>query len=252
MKNMNFVFDLDGTICFQGNPISSNIFNCLHALEQDVIFASARPIRDMLPVLHKRFHTYTLIGGNGSLIYKNRKLVHAHTFTNEQLGIILKLVHKHQATFLIDSDWDYAYTGPDDHPIVKNIDRGNLAQNLAVNQLTQVVKILIVTMNDYTALFKELEVLDVTIHKHHNEQTIDISPRGIDKWSALKKLGIAENNYIAFGNDANDISMFKHAAHSVMIGNHKELAYYADEKIDCEEQVIINKIRTLAKGDSIF
>lgn len=51
---MNFVFDLDGTICFKGQPISEKILNSLEKLQMDrhdVIFASARPIRDMLPVI---------------------------------------------------------------------------------------------------------------------------------------------------------------------------------------------------------
>lgn len=53
-KTMKFVFDLDGTICFKGKPLSVGIINALEACRQsghEVIFASARPIRDLLPVL---------------------------------------------------------------------------------------------------------------------------------------------------------------------------------------------------------
>ncbi|MGG3025562.1 HAD hydrolase family protein, partial [Brevibacillus parabrevis] len=48
---MRFIFDLDGTICFKGQPISKSILDCLLELEQEghtVGFASARPCRDML------------------------------------------------------------------------------------------------------------------------------------------------------------------------------------------------------------
>jgi len=51
---VQFVFDLDGTICFKGQPLSASITSALEDCLQhghDVIFASARPIRDLLPVL---------------------------------------------------------------------------------------------------------------------------------------------------------------------------------------------------------
>jgi len=57
---LKFVFDLDGTICFKGQPGSDTILKSLEKLEtqgHQVIFASVRPIRDLLPVLDKRFHS---------------------------------------------------------------------------------------------------------------------------------------------------------------------------------------------------
>ena len=68
---MKFVFDLDGTICFKGRPVSDELLKALEELVaqgHEVIFASARPIRDLLPVLHERVHHYPMIGGNGSMV----------------------------------------------------------------------------------------------------------------------------------------------------------------------------------------
>ena len=73
---MNFIFDIDGTICFDGNHIDQSIKNRLMQLNDEnhkVIFASARPIRDLLPVIPE-FADYTLIGGNGSIISKNGQI----------------------------------------------------------------------------------------------------------------------------------------------------------------------------------
>lgn len=53
---MKFVFDLDGTICFKGQPVSEKILSALSKLTDqghEVIFASARPIRDILPILRE-------------------------------------------------------------------------------------------------------------------------------------------------------------------------------------------------------
>ena len=68
---MRFVFDIDGTLCFDGRLIDQTIIDTLLQLQHDgheLIFASARPIRGLLPVLPSVFHRHTLIGANGAMI----------------------------------------------------------------------------------------------------------------------------------------------------------------------------------------
>lgn len=250
---MHFVFDLDGTICFQGKPICAEILQSLIELQEagyKVIFASARPIRDMLPVIDQKFHSSTMIGGNGALISKDGKVIKSHSFTTNELNEIKKLIHEYHATYLIDGEWNYAYTGPEDHPIFQNVDSGKLAKKVPLETIDPVVKVLILTSNKINELAEKLSKLDVYINRHRNENVLDISPRGINKWSALKSLGIEKHTYIAFGNDANDIAMFENALYSVMIGNHESLAPLAKEMIPLKgdyEKVIADKIRTLSK-----
>ena len=255
---MHFVFDLDGTICFKGQCVSDKIAGCLEQLTQaghEVIFASARPIRDMLPVLPERFHNYTLIGGNGSMISQNGSVKYVESFLPEVQNALLPLLEEHQATYLIDSEWDYAYTGAADHPILNNVDVSKLAQKLPLASLKSIVKILILTADDMEGLAAKLLPLGVVIHQHRNEQVLDISPQNIHKWNALQKLGVQPRQFIAFGNDANDIPMFKEAHHAVMIHHHAELAAYATESIPNEgenqEDQIIAKIRELAETVAI-
>ena len=60
---MNFIFDIDGTICFDGHHVDQSIKHRLVKLKNahnNVIFASARPIRDLLPVIPE-FADYTLV-----------------------------------------------------------------------------------------------------------------------------------------------------------------------------------------------
>jgi hypothetical protein len=54
---------------------------------------------------------------------------------------------------------------------------------------------------------------------------------GLHAWSGLQKLGVEEKEYIAFGNDANDITMFQHAMYSVMIGESLQLAPFTSEQL---------------------
>ena len=190
---MQFVFDLDGTICFRGQPISERILHALADLTMnghEVIFASARPIRDMLPVIHEDFHHFTMIGGNGSLISKKGKIIYSVAFSSDELNEIVHLINDFEATYLIDSDWDYAYTGPDKHPILQNLDPSKLANMVALDSLNSIVKILILTSKNNELLAKKLNELDVYVNKHDKEDVLDISPKGIHKWSALKSLGI--------------------------------------------------------------
>src|SRR5690625_2969416 len=249
---MKFVFDLDGTICFKGKPVSEKILTALEELTNkghEVIFASARPIRDMIPVIHKRFHHYPMIGGNGALIAKDKKVIHSTTFSAQEINKIIELIKNFNATYLIDSEWDYAYTGPNDHPILNNVDQGKLAQLIEIEQLPTIVKILILSSSDMDQLEEELAKLDVYINKHGNENVLDISTKGIHKWNALQTLGVKKGGYIAFGNDANDLTMFEHAFHTVMIGSHEELSQYAKETIHLEgdyEQEIIHKLAQLS------
>ncbi|MGE6663864.1 HAD-IIB family hydrolase [Paenibacillus xylanexedens] len=249
---MRFVFDLDGTICFKGQPISDRLVQSIDRLLErghEVIFASARPIRDMLPVVNEKFHNYYLIGGNGSLVSKEGENVHVNSFSSEQVQAIMSLIKEYQATYLIDSDWDYAYTGGMDHPILNNLDTLKIAKKIPLESLDKIVKVLILSSTNAEELSEKLVPLDVVIHKHSNENLIDISPKNIHKWSALQKIGTTEKEFIAFGNDANDISMFKEACYSVRIGNHEELGKYADETISLEgdyEQKIVAKLEELS------
>jgi HAD superfamily hydrolase (TIGR01484 family) len=140
---MNFVFDLDGTICFKGVPVSERIIKALKELEDaghTIIFASARPIRDMLPVIDECFHRNTLIGGNGALLSEEGHVTFAKAFSIEQVEYIKKWINDHHATYLIDGEWDYSYTGSSDHPILNNLDPQKRANNIDIEHHRSIVK----------------------------------------------------------------------------------------------------------------
>lgn len=247
---MIFVFDLDGTICFKGKPVSELILTKLDQLKEqghEIIFASARPVRDMLPVLHSRFHQDTLIGANGALIFKKGEALHAGGFQPELRHGLQQLLVEHQATYLIDSDWDYAYTGPQNHPILNNLDPHKLARHRELQQLKNIAKILILSANDSEAFKQKLAEHDLVIHTYADENLIDISPSGINKWYALQKLGVIKREYIAFGNDTNDIVMFQNAKYATMVGHHDQLASYASTTIPANEESIVQQIDFIIK-----
>jgi len=253
---MNFVFDLDGTICFNGQPISDRLLISLEELVakgHEVIFASARPVRDLLPILDKRFHSFTMIGGNGSMVAIKGRIVSKVKFEEEILKSIVQLLDKYNVTYLIDSDWDYAYTGPSTHPILRNVDPQQNAKRVSLEELPSVLKILMLTSDNMEKIEVELREMDVVVHSHGNEGVLDVSPNGIDKWSALQTLGIKEGEYIAFGNDANDITMFQNAKCSIMIGDNQQLEPISSEQLPLNqdiENLLVKKIVEL--GDMML
>ncbi|GEL78520.1 haloacid dehalogenase [Tenuibacillus multivorans] len=195
-----------------------------------------------------------MIGGNGSLIYKNGKVIHTEAFSQQDSNDIKELIEKYNATYLIDGKWDYAYTGHHNHPILQNVDPDHLANSVQLDDLNPIIKVLIFSAKQFNQLEEELFKLDVFINKHRHEEVLDISPNGINKWAALRELGVKDNSFVAFGNDANDLPMFNHALHSVMIGHHDELSKLAQETVsltDDYEQKIIDKIYELTDKFSV-
>jgi len=92
--------------------------------------------------------------------------------------------------------------------------------------------------------------MNVVVHYHGSEQVLDISPTTLNKRTALQSLGIESEGYIAFGNDANDIELFKGAQYAVMIGSHKTLRFYADDTINSTnllESRVAEQIRHLSQ-----
>ncbi|WP_249630629.1 HAD hydrolase family protein [Streptococcus uberis] len=78
------VFDLDGTIVFDGKAIEASLLELLRQLQEKyhLIFASARPIRDMLPLLGD-FEKSDLIGANGSM-YRQNQLIHLKDYLTQK------------------------------------------------------------------------------------------------------------------------------------------------------------------------
>lgn len=224
---MNFVFDIDGTLCFNGKTIDLSIIEALIELSthsHEIIFASARPIRDLMPVLPPAFKKGKLVGGNGCFVSENEKIT-ATFFTPNLTEQLLSVIQAHQLTYLADGEWDYSFTGNFDHPIYKNIDQSS-AKNVSIMDLQKVCKL--VLFKPTHQVIHALKQLPVTITAYKNEDAIDISPLGVNKVSGLEKLQVRD--FIAFGNDSNDKCLFEKAQYSVCVGDN-EVHKYASTKI---------------------
>ncbi|SDS85123.1 hypothetical protein SAMN05444162_2435 [Paenibacillaceae bacterium GAS479] len=248
---MKFIFDLDGTICFKGQPLSEPMVKALDILIEkghEIIFASARPIRDLLPVLPSHMHHFPMVGGNGGFVASGGSILSTIAFDPATAASIISLIRSFEADYLIDSKWDYAYSGSEEHPIRRNLDPQQRAKNIGIDELNEMIKVVILSSLDGQKILEELQKLPVVIYQHALEGIIDISPLGTDKWTGLQKLGIMPQEFIAFGNDANDVSMFKHAKRAICVGDHADLLLLTAEQVMNEEEQVISKIMTLMEG----
>lgn len=71
-----YIFDLDGTISIDGQIVDEVIGKKIQKLlnHNEVVFASARPIRDILSLLPASLHRCLMVGCNGAMAYKNGQL----------------------------------------------------------------------------------------------------------------------------------------------------------------------------------
>ncbi|WP_025023878.1 HAD-IIB family hydrolase [Companilactobacillus nodensis] len=235
----NFVFDIDGTISFNGQNIPDEIIASIKELMVNghrVIFASARPIRDLLPVLPDEFNDNLLIGANGAMVSDNSKIKIINTINSEDAKFVFELITKYQLSYVVDSDWNYASQITENNCMYGQIDIGNFARQIPLSMIETPVKIILLDLNN-KLLNKISESLrtntDLAVVSHIGEGNLNITANDVNKYSTLSKLGITE--YIAFGNDKNDVEMLQHAQSGVWITS--KTSPLVDNQIECTADI---------------
>ncbi|MEX2947651.1 HAD-IIB family hydrolase [Staphylococcus warneri] len=222
---MNFVFDIDGTISFDGYHVNPRIEERIFKLQQighQVIFASARPIRDLLPVI-PNFEDFTLIGGNGSIVSQNGRIEVIKSIQPDDLQLIKDIIHAYQLKYILDDKYNYSTNLDASYELFQRIDPNHTAKNLGMDDIVQPIKAIILDIRQDD--FEEIATIlaeksySVELIHHLNEHYIDITAKGIDKHTTIQKLIGDLTEYIAFGNDHNDIQMLEHATQGYFVTN---------------------------------
>ena len=109
----NYIFDIDGTISQGGKKVERDICQAIKTLAQyhQIFFASARPVRDMLPMIDESLHTQaTFIGCNGGMAYKNGEFLFSHTIEAQDVEMILTFLKQNQIPYVLDGVWHFAFS----------------------------------------------------------------------------------------------------------------------------------------------
>lgn len=229
---MNFVFDIDGTLCFDGQHIDNRIISRLKQLQSyghQVIFASARPMRDLLPVIPD-FQNNTLIGGNGSIISTDNKIKVIDYINQDDFELIKELIVNYNLSYIVDDAWDYAANVNANNTIYTRLDPHKLAELRQLDEITHPIKVIFLNIKShhFSEIAQHLMQHQTTLEliNHSNESNIDITAHGINKYKTLQSILKNDAPYIAFGNDHNDIGLLQHATNGVLVSNN---TFYIDD-----------------------
>ena len=241
-----YIFDIDGTISKNGKPIEPDISQSLESLSQDnkVIFASARPVRDILPLLPKQFHTSTIVGCNGGMIWEDNHLKSIHYFEPEAIKIILGYLKENQVPYVLDGSWNYAFssTAHPFHDYVRSLTDHEVSESSILDE--GIIKILVLDKSHYEPVHDLLDANAITYSSayHKKDDFFDVTPKDNNKYASLLEYGIDFSSAIAFGNDANDFLMLDNASISVYIGSNP---IYTDANYYCEIEEIPETLKRI-------
>lgn len=257
MGRVNFVFDIDGTTSFNGRVIETEIcaaFRSLRAQGHTVVLASARPIRDILPMLPADLKDLTCVGANGALIYQNGSLKVRALIQQQAFERLRQLITEHGIDFVADSPHHYAYALPEGHFLIDRIDVDKLDTRLVLEDMPNALKIIMLNISDphlLALLHREVQELTVEVAEHDDPHgaNIDLTAAGVHKQSAVQEVLCCEP-YIAFGNDTNDLEMLSGAAYSVAVGTKSQVVAQAHSRVDAHDHAVAQAILQLAQGVS--
>lgn len=232
---MNVVFDIDGTICHDGRRIDQTLLNYFSKeiaenSDHRLIFASARPVRDILPLLPANLQRSYLIGGNGTMVYFEKEPLYTKPLPSAAASEIINYIVKHKLDYMIDEAWNYAFAGENLQELKKKIDILGRAKNLSLQDIKSPLKILIANYQNETQVIKDLSHLAIEPILYPRENCLDLLSQGVNKASALTEIFGAEP-YLAFGNDRNDLEMLRQASYSVCVGDSLEVQNVAHKTI---------------------
>lgn len=232
---MNFVFDLDGTICYDGRTIDTNLTTLMNekinqSVEHQLVFASARPVRDILPVLPESLHQCFLIGGNGTMMYHQKEAKWLNPLDAADVSFIFDYIAINQLDYMIDEDWNYSFKGTTLEELRRKVDVLQTAVNLPIDQVTKPLKILVSNYQSEAKVIHDFTHLTVDCIPYPKENCLDLTRRGVNKASALARI-LLKQDYIAFGNDRNDLEMLQGAKHSVCVGDNQLIQEVSHQKV---------------------
>lgn len=234
---MNFVFDIDGTICFDGNNIDKSIADKISKLgencENRVIFATARPIRDAEHLVEQCIKNSDIIGGNGTII-KVEGITKTNVLLKKDAEKIYNFFSKEN--ILIDYDWDYYFEGNTNIPFLNKIDPLKKAKCVKILSLNDILKIVIISDGNFK-IDQLLEMCDSIEYTFYPKEKIhEFVKKNINKHIGIKTI-IGDQDYVFFGNDINDIVALENAKLGYIVGD--------DIKIEGVENISKQEVKNI-------
>ncbi|MBJ7221434.1 MULTISPECIES: HAD hydrolase family protein [unclassified Brenneria] len=241
IKPKCFVFDLDGTIIFNNKTLSESLENEIIKLSEYgmVIFATARPFRDVKQVLPSTLWSSHIVCMNGSVYYKNQSTEDVKYIDHNITKDIIYFLLSSNIPFVADNDECFYLTNHD-------LDFFKYTKSCGIKPVSDIehmlkkgiCKIQIFGKN-HIHNFVNLE--ETIIHNYRDVDFFDLSSKRVDKADLILKYNLRNYKVIAFGNDTNDFKILKSADLSVCIGDNiklKDVCDYVIDSFDTERDIV--------------
>ena len=233
---MKFVFDLDGTLCFDRRTIDDEIMQVLLSAPQyghDLVFATTRSYRDCLATLGPELSQKMVVGLNGGLVYENGQLIFERAIDERAYQILVDWCKTYNLPFIVDESFDYSGQILEKMPFISRVDPLEKAQFLPLEAIKNPIK-MVIYMGNHENLVEETlaqfaNEKSLEVFYDEGEKCIYLNPAETHKAKTLvEHVG---NDVVVFGNDRNDIELFKESLYAVQVGDFSVLTEFADEQI---------------------
>lgn len=240
------VLDLDGTLLNNEKKVSERNIKTIEQLNNariPVIIATARPPRAVKYLLPEEIHSSSImVYYNGAMIVSRKLGINRHypidsVLFSDIIDYLIETERHHWLSIEVEDNW-YSYKELDYSSTMKLT---NNPQKIELNELKQIypTKILVSNLSSLESLTNKFGNKTNMIHTDGNQLT-QIMRLNISKEYAVQvvadKLGISLNNIVVFGDDFNDLGLFKLCGYPVAMGNAiTELKELAKEVTDTND-----------------
>lgn len=238
---MTFIFDIDNTIFHEHkeklNEANGKAIRNLIDNGHEVIIATARQAKNLEPLIKlDLIDRVKLVASNGAYIRDNDKL-ELNPIYFEDLADLKGIIRNGNYPSVFISENYYGFTPHSDGsvPMMTNfINQSSEPHNID----TMIhVNMVYIYAEQSDLLENKLNQLYVDFYYCPVYKNYIICKRGINKQTGVRSL--TSDEYIAFGDDLNDIDLFKGSVRAYCVGENQELKHFADKVIAPEELPVI-------------
>lgn len=223
------VLDLDGTLLNSDKKVSERNLKSIKKLIKSqipVIIATARPPRTIKYLLPEEIKSSVImVYYNGAMIVSEQIGINQHfpidsNLSSEIIDYLIEMEKKHWLSIEVEDIW-YCYEDLDYSSIMKV---SSNPKKIDLDELRKInpTKILVSNLSSLDLLNKKFSNRTNIITTDSNQLT-QIMRLNISKEYAVKviseKLGIPLNKIVVFGDDFNDLGLFKLCGYPVAMGN---------------------------------
>lgn len=241
-----FVFDLDGTIIYNGNRLEHGFESVLCeivAAGHDLYFATGRSYRDYRPMLPKWCHDLPAVVFGGGMVVNKNQVVHQRFLQSEKLAELVQFLEDHHVCYLIDGRNEYYHSVTESWILtdIIRISGQHPSHNLDNILADGAYKILILDSEwkNYCERFALEHDWELKFHSYN--QCFDLMPKNVNKYDGLQYLDLPNSEDVfIFGNDHNDLELMQNFENNILFGECHELLPLAKVRIAYDEDLLAN------------